>query len=188
MDMKTLLVVDCQYDFINGSLACHNATNAIEVIINKINSCEESFKVVYSCDFHKLTNHSFSINGGIWPIHCVEYQHGSKLHSDFSSKIRNPKHRPNLNSIFYKGQKDEIEEYSAFYAMNGKNEILQSVLSDEVIVCGIASEYCVMETVKEILKSKRKVSLLNNGLGFVDQNSHNQALNIYKSMGVSFID
>lgn len=31
---KSLIVVDCQYDFIDGSLACLNAKNAVEQIID----------------------------------------------------------------------------------------------------------------------------------------------------------
>lgn len=38
--MKTLIVVDCQNDFITGTLACENAENAVKKIVEFINENE----------------------------------------------------------------------------------------------------------------------------------------------------
>ena len=43
--MKTLIVVDCQNDFISGSLACLNAEEAVEYIVKYIN--DNDVRVVY---------------------------------------------------------------------------------------------------------------------------------------------
>ena len=45
--MKTLLVVDCQYDFIYGTLACQHAPQAIKTIIQFINHYQEPLQVLF---------------------------------------------------------------------------------------------------------------------------------------------
>ena len=47
----THIVVDMLYDFINGSLACSNTTQAIEETIKYINN-NPAEKVLYVCDYH----------------------------------------------------------------------------------------------------------------------------------------
>ena len=49
---------------------------------------------------------------------------------------------------------------------------------------GIASEYCVKETVLSLLKSGRTVTLLVNGLGYVSEADHKKTLNELEKMGV----
>lgn len=186
--MKTLLVVDCQYDFIHGTLACQHAPQAIKTIIQFINRYQEPLQVFYSCDDHQPTNHSFAVNGGIWPIHCVSGELGSQLDPSFTTEIHNPTHQPNQTNVFYKGLDDLVEEYSAFLAKNKHAEILKDKLTQEVIVCGIASEYCVMESVKEILKAGKKVILLKNGLGYVTKETHQTALEQYAKMDLEWIE
>lgn len=73
---KSLIVVDCQYDFIDGSLACINAENAVAENIDYINK-NPGLNVYYSCDWHSESNKSFKRHGGIWPDHCVAGQKGS---------------------------------------------------------------------------------------------------------------
>ncbi|RXM57781.1 cysteine hydrolase [Clostridium tetani] len=184
---KAIIVVDCQNDFISGSLACHMGKESVDNIISLINS-NKDFKVFYSCDWHSKNNKSFKANGGIWPIHCVGYEEGSELHQNFYKNIENEKQSPlNKENIFYKGQDDEIEEYSAFYAKNSKGEILNNKIPKEVIVCGIASEYCVRETIKEFLKYDFTVSLFLDGLGYVNKEEHNKNIEELKKLDVNII-
>ncbi len=182
---KDLLVIDCQYDFIEGSLACGHANEAVRNIVNFINS--HDLNVFYSLDWHNESNKSFKINGGIWPVHCVQNQKGSKLDDVFYEKVLDIKNRPYEKNMFYKGMNDDIEEYSAFNAKNKDQYVLNKVLSDEVIVCGIASEFCVRETVLDLLKDGKKVELLLEGLGYVDEKEHMKNIEELKKMGVEII-
>lgn len=184
--MKHLIVIDCQNDFITGSLACHQAPEAVNHIIDFINN-EGVTDVFYSLDWHSPTNKSFKDNGGIWPVHCVANEQGSALSDKFSREIKNRKLAPNVTNKYMKGQNDEIEEYSAFYATNKDGQILFEQVAKDVIIAGIASEYCVMETVKELLKAGHRVSVLKNGLGFVDQDTHQEALRKYDELGITWL-
>ena len=68
--MDSLIIVDCQYDFIDGTLACKHSHEAVEAIIHFLNTHE--VKALYTSDWHRPSNQSFKRNGGIWPDHCVQ--------------------------------------------------------------------------------------------------------------------
>lgn len=83
--MDSLVIVDCQYDFIDGSLACSGSHEAVAYLIDFINRHE--VEVLYTSDWHSPTNQSFTVNGGIWPIHCVAGEKGSALDRHFFADI-----------------------------------------------------------------------------------------------------
>ncbi|WP_027624269.1 isochorismatase family protein [Clostridium lundense] len=184
---KSILVVDCQNDFITGSLACTNGEKAVENIIKLINNNKDSV-VVYSCDWHKESNKSFKINGGIWPIHCVKNTDGAKLHNKFYNEIENYVQSPlKEKNIFYKGIDDVVEEYSAVNAKNIEGKSIEGKMSNEVIVCGIASEFCVKETIKELLKKGFNVSVYKEGVAYVEENGHREVFEELMRLGVEII-
>jgi len=172
---KSLIVVDCQYDFIDGSLACINAENAVAEIIGYINE-NPGLNVYYSCDWHSENNKSFKRHGGIWPEHCVAGQRGSEIHEDFFSKIKDEKNRPDEDNIFYKGLDDEVEEYSAFEAKNVKDFALKDIVDQNIMVCGIASEYCCRETALEFAKAGKNVEFLSDKVAYVNKDDHEKNL------------
>lgn len=190
MDMElntpTVAVIDMQYDFINGSLACNNSEKAVKNAISFINK-HPDYKVWFSKDFHPANHCSFTTNGGIWPTHCQENTKGSELHEDFYTKIENPLNRPNKLNTFIKGNNCEQEEYSAENAKNGNNEILSHLVSREIIVLGIATEYCVKETVIALIKLGCKISIPENSLAYVNYEEHKKTIKELKKMGVEII-
>ena len=126
--MKTLVVVDVQYDFAspNGALYVKGG----EIIADKVLEVIADFdKVVFTMDFHPLTHCSFEENGGIWPAHCVAYTQGTALPMELL----------------------RAEEYGAF--ADGK-PVASIMDADEVVVCGIAGDYCVGETLRNIVKMR----------------------------------
>ncbi|MBQ4468713.1 MAG: isochorismatase family protein [Synergistaceae bacterium] len=181
--MKDLLVVDCQYDFIDGSLACGHSEEAVRNIIAFINA-NPDMKVFYSADNHSYNHCSYTHNGGTWPVHCQAGTHGAEIHRSFYSDVINPEQRPNENTIYYKGENDRLEEYSAFEAKNKAGKKICDVISDSVIVSGIASEFCVRESVIALLNSGRNIEIPENMLGWVDEANHHKNIDELRSMGV----
>ena len=182
--MQELLVVDCQYDFITGgALACGHSLEAVSNIIATLNA-HPDMKVYYSADNHSPKHCSYIPNGGTWPIHCQAGTHGAELHESFFTDIKNPSQRPNERNVFYKGENDSLEEYSAFEAKNKSGERLCDVIGQDVIVTGIASEFCVRESVLALLKSGRNVEVLENTLGWVDESNHHKNIDELRTMGV----
>lgn len=180
-----LIIVDCQYDFIDGSLACQHSKEAVEYLVDFINT--HPVRALYTSDWHKETNKSFKVNGGIWPVHCVAGTHGAAVFEDFAKGIKEKANHPGKENLFLKGQNDDVEEYSAFNGVNGEGKPLHEVASSHVYVGGIASEYCVKETVLALLSSGRSVTLLIDGLGYVNEADHKKALEEMKELGVELL-
>ena len=185
MALDDLIIVDCQYDFIDGTLACQHSKEAVTYLVDFINS--HGVRCLYTSDWHSPTNGSFKIHGGIWPVHCVAGTHGAELHADFSKEIQKQDQRPNHKNLFLKSKRDDVEEYSAFNGQNQDGKTLHEVASSHVYVGGIASEYCVKETVLALLHSGRKVTLLSCGLGYVSKEDHEKALEDMKHQGVEIL-
>lgn len=181
--MKDILVVDCQYDFIDGSLACGHSEEAVKNIVEFINSNPDA-KVYYSADWHSLNHCSYTQNGGTWPVHCNANTHGAEIHESFYRDVKNSSQRPNDTNIYYKGDDDSREEYSAFNARNKAGRELNQDIGHDVIVVGIASEFCVRESVIALLNSGRKINVNQKMLGWVDESNHIKNLHELESMGV----
>ncbi|WP_297023028.1 isochorismatase family protein [uncultured Dialister sp.] len=180
--MDDLVIVDCQYDFIDGTLACGHSHEAVKELVDFMNSHE--VRALYTSDWHSETNGSFKVNGGIWPVHCVAGTKGAELDPAFTKDVKNPANRPSPKNRFLKGRDDKVEEYSAFHGRNEEGKALGDVASSHVYVGGIASEYCVKETVLSLLASGRTVTVLVKGLGYVSEEDHRKALNELEKMGV----
>lgn len=184
--MEHLVIVDCQYDFIDGSLACAHSHEAVKYLVDFINT--HDVVVDYTSDWHAPSNHSFKKNGGIWPVHCVAGTHGAELAEEFSRDVTDPQKRPSPENRFLKGTDDEVEEYSAFHGKNNEGVALGNVVSRHVYVGGIASEYCVRETVLSLLSAGHIVTLLVPGLGYVAEKDHEKNLADLRQKGVMFIE
>ena len=95
--------------------------------------------------------------------------------------------RPVAANRYLKGIADDYEEYSAFLGKTAAGEVLKDAVSPHVYVAGIASEFCVRETVLSLLKAGHTVTLLEDGLGYVDQQAHEKNLSDLKARGVKSI-
>lgn len=184
--MDSLVVVDCQYDFIEGTLACQKGREAVRYLLEFINT--HKVNVFYTGDWHSPTNRSFKINGGIWPVHCVAGSKGAMLDSAFYEDVKEEVKRPKENNFFMKGQDDLVEEYSAFHGKNKEGKELNQVASSHVYVGGLASEYCVKETILAFVKAHHTVTWLLSGTGYVDKDDHEKTIKELREMGIEIIE
>lgn len=144
---KMLLVIDPQYDFINGSLAVDGAEdkmNALAAFIKEHGN--EYTRVVITADWHPISHCSFKQNGGIWPVHCVQHSHGASIFENVLSEGL----ALNAN-ILTKGDTETKEEYSVMDNAASSEELVKMILDDginEIDSCGIAGDVCVLESLK----------------------------------------
>jgi len=183
--MEQLIVIDCQNDFIDGSLACAHSHEAVAAIIAFANARE--LRVLYTSDWHSPQNKSFAENGGTWPVHCVAGTEGAALSPAFAKEIRVAENRPSPQTVFRKGKNDDVEEYSAFYGENEDGEALCDLAAEHVYVAGIASEYCVRETALSFLAAGHRVTLLADALGYVDKAAHEKNVEDLREKGVEIM-
>lgn len=175
-----LIVVDCQNDFISGSLACEQGEEAVDNIVKFMKENEEDLRVFYTSDFHPQNHISFKSEGGIWPSHCVAGTYGAEIHEDFDDT----KFSPNNENTYFKGRNSKEEEYSGYVGRNGYDELLKDAVSDEVHIVGIASEYCVRNTALDFLEEGKKVVVHKDLLGYVNKEDHIKNLEDLKAKGV----
>jgi len=136
---KILLAVDLQNDFIDGSLAVPGAGEVIPVI----NAAKHNYDLVYfTLDWHSVGHCSFREQGGPWPVHCVHHTVGAAIPDSVIKDMDEGRMR-----FFHKGHL--TEQYGGFEGLVA-NEQDWFCPGDEVTICGIASEYCVFETLKNV--------------------------------------
>lgn len=193
MRNSALVVVDMLYDFIDGSLACQNADNAVKETLKFIDSQTkgqggedheilDTFPILFVRDHHPADHSSFKEQGGIWPAHCVAGTHGGEVHKDLVPYVRE-------ELTFDKGCDRETEQYSGFEGVNNAGqslgEILELLDTTDVFVCGIATEYCVRNTCEDLMKAGFKVRLLSECIAYVDNEGHKKALQEMADEGIS---
>lgn len=192
MRNSALAVVDMLYDFIDGSLACHNAENAVKETLRFIDSQTtgqggedheilDTFPILFIRDHHPADHSSFKDNGGIWPVHCVAGTRGGDIHEDLKPYAKE-------ELTFDKGCDRDVEQYSGFEGVNtagqSLGEILELLDTTDVYVCGIATEYCVRNTCEDLLKAGFRVHLLKDCIAYVDPDGHVKALEEMAAEGI----
>ena len=179
---SALVVVDMLYDFIDGSLACGNAENAVAYVKTLID--ENAATPLFICDHHPADHSSFKDFGGIWPVHCVAGSRGGEVHDAL---------KPYMNEelTFNKGCDREVEQYSGFEGRNEAGQSLAEVLETmeikTVYVVGIATEYCVYNTAKDLKDAGFNVKVIEKGLGYVDAQGHADTLAKMKEEGFTVL-
>ena len=192
MRNSALVIVDMLYDFIDGSLACQNADQAVAETLKFIDAQTkgqggedheilDTFPILFIRDHHPADHSSFKEQGGIWPSHCVAGTRGGDIHEALQPYACE-------ELTFDKGCDKTKEQYSGFEGENeagqSLGEILELLDTEEVYVCGIATEYCVRNTCEDLLKAGFKVRLLKDCLAYVDHEGHLKALEVMGSEGI----
>lgn len=193
MRNSALAVIDMLYDFIDGSLACQNAENAVKATLEFIDSQTkgqggedheilDTFPILFIRDHHPADHSSFKEQGGIWPPHCVAGTRGGEIHKDLIPYAAE-------ELTFDKGCVRDTEQYSGFEGVNNAGQPLSEVLelldTTDIYVCGIATEYCVRNTCEDLLKAGFKVHLLKDCIAYVDLQGHLKALEEMAAEGIS---
>ncbi|QKG80099.1 bifunctional nicotinamidase/pyrazinamidase [Tenuifilum thalassicum] len=180
--MKALIVVDVQNDFCpGGALAVPEGDKIIDPINKLIKQFEaDELPIVFTRDWHPKNHISFKSNGGIWPEHCVAGTVGAEFHKDI--------YFPSVAILVSKATEYDKEAYSGFQG-TGLASWLRQIDVDEVIVGGLATDYCVKNTVLDALKLGFKVSIVSEAIRAVNLNKNDGelAINEMKQKGVKFI-
>jgi nicotinamidase/pyrazinamidase len=135
-----LIIVDVQNDFLpGGALPVPNGDEVIPVLNEYIKVFSKAGGVIFATrDWHPENHLSFKENGGIWPKHCVAGTFGAQISKDLKL--------PSETFIINKGTRPELECYSGF-----QDTVLEHLLRERgikrVFVGGLATDYCVLNTV-----------------------------------------
>jgi nicotinamidase/pyrazinamidase len=155
--MRALILVDIQNDFCTGGALAVPQGEAVVPVANRLMSLADV--VVATQDWHPADHGSFAVNhpgrkpfelaelGGLpqvlWPAHCVQWTGGAQFHPDLDTR--------RIARVFPKGTDPGIDSYSGFFdngrrKATGLGDWLKAQRVDEVLVCGLATDYCVKAT------------------------------------------
>ncbi len=154
--MKALILVDIQNDFCTGGALAVPHGEDVVPLANRL--MERSDLIVATQDWHPAGHGSFAVNqdrkpfelgelGGLpqvmWPAHCVEWTGGAQFHLGLDTR--------RIARVFPKGTDAGIDSYSGFFdngrrKATGLGDWLKAQRVDEVLICGLATDYCVKAT------------------------------------------
>jgi nicotinamidase/pyrazinamidase len=157
---QALIVVDVQNDFCpGGTLAVPHGDDVVAPLNQQIEKFLARGEPVYKTrDWHPPTTKHFADYGGTWPVHCVQNTSGAQFHPEL-------KDDPRIH-IISKGVGD-TDGYSAFDETELASKLHQQGVQ-ELVVGGLATDYCVKNTVLDALKNGFKVKALENAIRAVD--------------------
>ena len=161
-----LVVVDMQNDFADraGGLAVRGGDAVVQPVNREIGRARSAGAlVVLTQDWHPESTPHFAKDGGIWPVHCVQETWGAELHPALLA-VQGP--------VVRKGTQGE-DGYSGFSTRDpttGETRAtdLQRELKERgvrrVVVVGLATDYCVMNTALDALRNGFSVTVDSNAV------------------------
>jgi nicotinamidase/pyrazinamidase len=166
-----LLVVDVQNDFADprGSLYVRRGEEVVPFVNSEIERAfDAGATVVYTQDWHPPDTPHFEKDGGIWPVHCVRQTWGAEFH---------PALRVAENATIVRKGEDGGDGYSGFSVRDPRSgdvtsTRLESILRergvDRLVVAGLATDYCVVETTLDAIRLGHDTTVLLEGIRAVD--------------------
>ena len=178
-----LLVVDVQNDFLpGGALAVPDGDAVVPVLNRYIQAfAERNLPVFLSRDWHPENHCSFKEQGGPWPPHCVAGTPGAAFASDLEY--------PPGSTVVDKAQTPEREAYSDFDETDLARDLRERGV-ERVFVGGLATDYCVLYTVKDALSHGFEVFLLMDAIRAVNvqPDDGERAIEEMQDLGATPID
>jgi len=198
-----VVLVDFQGDFTEekqGSLAVPGTDKnyIMEVIDATKRFVDNNLPVYATQDWHPenhvsfYTNHpgahpfdTIEINGRsqiMWPPHCIQGTEGADILIDKNS----------LKRVIQKGMDPRFDSYSGFADDGGKKTQLKEILKEEggteLIIYGLATDYCVKATVLDAIKAGFRVHLLLDLCRGVLPETTASAIEKMRTYGVDIIE
>ncbi|MTI30336.1 bifunctional nicotinamidase/pyrazinamidase [Xanthovirga aplysinae] len=179
--MTALIIVDLQNDFLPGGALAVPESDQIIPVINELQKYVDL--VVATQDWHPTDHESFANNHPehkegdlitlhglsqiLWPVHCVQDTFGAQLSSKLKTSC--------ILKVFQKGTDKEIDSYSGFYdngyrKSTGLSEFLKERNIDQVVVVGLATDFCVKYTALDALKEGFKTTIVKEATRAVNLN------------------
>jgi nicotinamidase/pyrazinamidase len=156
-----LLVADVQNDFLPGGALGIRGGDEIVAPLNRwmARFSQAGLPVFVTRDWHPSDHCSFHAQGGLWPPHCVAGTAGA----EFAPALA----LPAATRLIAKATRPESEAYSAFMGTDLDTQ-LRDARVQRLFVGGLATDYCVLNTVRDALQLGYGVMLLRDAVRAVD--------------------
>ncbi|MBE0621253.1 MAG: nicotinamidase [Burkholderiales bacterium] len=156
-----LIAVDVQNDFLPGGSLAVPEGDAVVPALNRYLAAfsARSLPVFATRDWHPPNHCSFKAQGGIWPPHCVAATRGAEFAPELAL--------PAAAVIISKAATPETDSYSGF----GGTDLaarLRAGVARRLFIGGLATDYCVLNTVRDAITQGFEVLLLEDAVRAVD--------------------
>jgi nicotinamidase/pyrazinamidase len=179
---KALIVVDVQNDFCpGGSLAVAQGNEVVTPLNDLMHDFLDRNELVFKTrDWHPAQTKHFQAYGGIWPVHCVQGTRGAEFHPDLLDDPR--------IEIISKGIDESADGYSGFDGTT-LAQTLRHEGVEELWVGGLATDYCVKQTVLDGLRKGFAVKALADAMRAVNVNPEDgaRAIEEMKAAGAEIV-
>lgn len=161
-----LIAVDVQNDFLPGGSLAVPQGDAVVPAINRYLAAfaARALPVFATRDWHPANHCSFKAQGGIWPAHCVAATPGAAFAAGLAL--------PATAVVISKAATPGADAYSGFSGTDLAARLRASG-STRLFVGGLATDYCVLNTVKDALVEGFAVLLLEDAIRAVDVHAGN---------------
>lgn len=170
-ERSALVVVDLQNDFADpaGGLSVAGGDAIVPIVNEAVRAAlAADALVVATQDWHPESTPHFAKDGGAWPVHCVGGTWGAELHPTFELPIDAARVRKGTNGE---------DGYSGFTMRDPSTEeeiptelddLLRERGIERVVVCGLATDYCVKATALDALRLGFEVMVLGEAVAAVN--------------------
>jgi nicotinamidase/pyrazinamidase len=156
-----LIIVDVQNDFLPGGALTVDRGNDILPVLNTYIDLfrRQGLSVYASRDWHPATHCSFIAQGGIWPPHCIAGTDGAGFPETLAL--------PDDAVVVSKAVTASEDAYSAFQGTRLADDLRRGQIK-RLFIGGLATDYCVLNTVLDALKEGFQVMLLSDAIKAVN--------------------
>lgn len=155
-----LVIVDMQNDFVTGRLAVPQGAEVVGPLNRAIDAFgARGLLVVTTRDWHPPDHCSFQAQGGSWPPHCVAGTAGA----DYVPDLRLPGNAVHV----LKATTPEADAYSGFQGTDLASDLHARGIR-RLIVGGLATDYCVLNTVRDGIDLGFEVVVLSDAMRAVN--------------------
>lgn len=175
---QALIIIDVQNDFCPGGALAIAEGDAVVPIVNAL---QAKFATrILTQDWHPADHSSFASNHDgaepysmvdmpygpqvLWPAHCIQGSEGAAFHGDL---------RTDADMIVRKGFRPAIDSYSAFFENDhetptGLNGYLRERGITSVVMCGLATDFCVRFSAVDAAKLGYDVTVVDDACRAID--------------------
>lgn len=158
---KGVLVIDMLVDFIDSTGALYVGDESAKVLDSIVDLVEKEraagSQIIYLCDRHKERDKEFDM----FAFHCVAGTKGAEIVSELN---------PHENDIVIPKRR-----YSGF-AGTDLDITLRELEINELLLCGVCTNICVLYTAADARNLNYKVSVPGNSVASFDAGAHEWAL------------
>lgn len=140
-----LLIVDMQNDFLPGGALGVPEGHQVVAPINQLIAMyvARGLPVFASRDWHPQDHVSFAARGGPWPPHCMAGTEGAAFTAEMAL--------PEDAIVISKADTSDADAYSAFNGTTLARQLRERGIT-RLTICGLATDYCVLNTVTDALE------------------------------------